>query len=45
MPQTKYSTEEIARHGEELYEKSNRPKVEAEFDGKILFKLTALTTE
>lgn len=36
MPQTKYSKEEIARRGEELYEQSIRPKVEAEFDGKIL---------
>jgi hypothetical protein len=33
---TKYSKEEIARRGEELYEKSIRPQVEAEFDGKIL---------
>jgi hypothetical protein len=36
MPQTKYSKEEIAQCGEELYEKSIRSKVEAEFDGKIL---------
>ena len=36
MPQTKYSKEEVARRGEELYEKSIRPKVEVEFDGKIL---------
>jgi hypothetical protein len=36
MPQTQYSKEEVARRGEELYETSIRPKVEAEFDGKIL---------
>ncbi len=36
MPQTKYSKEEIARRGEDLYATSIRPKVEAEFDGKIL---------
>src|SRR5258708_92939 len=36
MPQTKISKEEIARRGEELYENSIRPKVEAEFDGNIL---------
>ena len=30
------SKEEIVRRGEELYEKSIRPKVEEDFDGKIL---------
>ncbi len=36
MPQTKYTKEEIARRGEEIYENSIRSQVEAEFDGKIL---------
>ncbi len=36
MPHTKYSKEEVAQRGEELYAKSIRSKVESEFDGKIL---------
>jgi hypothetical protein len=36
MPQAKYSKDEIARRGDEIYEKSIRSHVEREFDGKIL---------
>ena len=36
MLQAKYSKEEIARRGEELYETHTRRSVEKEFDGKII---------
>ena len=36
MSHKTYSREEIARRGEELYDECIRPKVESEFDGKIV---------
>lgn len=36
MPETKPSKEEIPRRGEELYDTNIGPKVEQEFDGKIV---------
>jgi hypothetical protein len=36
MPQVNYSAEEIARRGEEIYERDIRSKVEAEHGGQFL---------
>ncbi len=36
MPHPQFSSEEIARRGEEIYERDIRAAVEDEFDGKVI---------
>ncbi|HZP83590.1 MAG TPA: hypothetical protein VFB21_18240 [Chthonomonadaceae bacterium] len=36
MPHARFSSEEIERRGEEIYERDIRDKVEDEFDGKVI---------